>query len=210
MKILLFEEFSDKERQKLIDNKDTYISKNEIVNKNIFDMAIKNVIMSYDFNKFKIDIKTYEINICPDPNFINLIKKLNPLIENDICFSLSIDKERLNIIDLFFDLDKSIRGLNIGYKIYKLLIDKYNYITSDYGLKPEARNIWYKLMIDDDYYSFTSKICSGVIKKNLNDVEILKILNKIKDECLKIYGIDYSELIFDNKIKEKLYESDQK
>lgn len=207
MKILLFEEFSDEERQKLIDNKETYISKNEIINKNTFDTFTKDDIMNYDFNKFRIDIKPYEINIYPDSIFINLLKRLNPLIQNDLCFSLSVDKERLNIIDLFFDLDKSVRGLNIGYKIYKLLIDKFDYITSDYGLKPEARNIWYKLMVDDNYYCFTSKICSGVIKKDLSNDEILNILNKIKKECLKIYGINYSDLIFDNKIKEKLYGS---
>ena len=125
-------------------------------------------------------------------------------LDINLNFELTVNTNRLNIIDLFFELPNILRGLNVGYKIYKLIIQKFDYLTSDYGVKPEARNIWYKLMVDKDYFCYTSKICSGVINKNIKDERLKEILNEIKIKTKDIYKIQFDELIFDNFLKEKI------
>ena len=84
------------------------------------------------------------------------------------------------------------------------MINRFDYLTSDFGIKPEARNIWYKLMIDDNYYFYTSEKCSGVINKKISDDRLKEIINNIKLNIENIYYIKYNNLIFDDKLKEKL------
>ena len=207
MKIIkCYEEFSEEERNFLINNKLTYVDKSLIFS-NKETNSILQKIKEYDISNFTFDIKTYEMIIIPDDNFRKILSELNSNgfnINNDMTFDFSINENKLNIIDLFFDLPLILRGLNFGYKIYKFIINKFEYITSDYGTTNEARNIWYKLMIDSDYYCFTSKICSGVICKNLSDDRIKNILAEIKNKINFVYKEQYDNLIFDEKIKEKM------
>lgn len=198
----LFEEFTDNERNYLVNNNLTYIRKNKIEKINQTN-DILNKISNYDITSFVVEYKPYGIFIYPDNNFKELLKQLN--IEPNIVFELSVDESRLNIIDLYFDLNVlKLNGLNIGYKIYKMMINKFDYITSDYGIKPGAKNIWFKLMVDDNFYFITSNICSCVINKNISNERLIKIIEKLKNECYNYYRINYDELILDNKLKEKL------
>lgn len=121
-------------------------------------------------------------------------------INTNITFDLSVNtsNDMFNEINLDFVLPDALKGLNIGYKIYKLMVKEFDYITSRYGLSPFAKNIWYKFLVDADYFCFTSKTHSGVIYKQISNDKIFKILETIK----KIN----SEIIFDNRLKEKITE----
>ena len=207
MNIKLFEEFSEEERQKLIITHKTYLKKNKVNNIIEYsDILIK--IKNYDFTKLHTKFNGFEVIITSDEEFKKLLSELNELIKDKVDinfnFSLTIDKDRLNSINLDSYLPMVLRGLNIGYKIYKLMINNFDFITSDYGVSSFSNNIWYKLICDSDYYAFTSNICSGVIKKDLTDDRLKIILDNIKNNVYKIYQIEFENLELDSKLKDKI------
>jgi len=89
-----------------------------------------------------------------------------------------------------------LRGCFLGYKLYKYLIDKYGFITSAIGLSDDAKNIWYKLMLDNELYCFSSNVISGVISKDKDNIFIKECLDRLKKY----------DLIFDDELKEKIKE----
>lgn len=204
-----FENFTIDQREKLIRNDLTYIRKNTTINTYNELNSITRKIKDYDFSGFRCFVMSYEVLVYVDDEFRKLIKELNEIYNTKIIinrFDLFVNTELLNVIDLEFSLPSILRGLNIGYKIYKLMVNEFEYITSDHRIKLLASNIWYKLMIDEDYYSFTSKICSGVINKNISDIKLKEILIKIKNNVYIIYKINFENLIFDDELTEKLIE----
>ena len=70
-------------------------------------------------------------------------------------------------------------------------------MTSDRYASNNAYNLWYNLLQDKNLYCFTSKTMSGLISKSLDDIEIEKVINKIKK--LKIDDIE-----FDDELQEKI------
>jgi len=164
-------------------------------------------IKEYDVvNNFTIK-ETYQIEIVPDDGFIVLIRQLNEFIDDkiplDIKFEVSLVNmpnllnhllSRHNLIEFKNGIPKSLRNLGVGYKIYKIMINKFDYITSNKDASEDAINIWYFLMLDTDLYCYTSNTESGVI---------LKKSNKIKEFLEKIRGKD---LIFDDQFQEKIIE----
>lgn len=204
----LNEFFTKEERHELIINKLTYLKKidNYFINK---QTELKNLIKKYNFNNFLISGKYYDITIQPDEEFIELLNKYNDILKNKINtnlnITLSVDINRMNIIDFseHFKLPKELRGLLIGYKLYKLIIKKYKFITSDKDCTDEAIGVWYKLMIDEDLYCFTSNIFSGVILKNIDDILLKSIIEDIKNKIIK-YEISFNDLILDDQLKEKI------
>ena len=79
-----------------------------------------------------------------------------------------------------------------------MIINKFDYITSNYGLSIFAKNIWYKLICDNDYYTFT---CNH---NGCSDEKLKEILLNIKNNIKLKYKKDYDELIFDETLKEKI------
>lgn len=203
----LFEEFTKEEFDFMTNNDKTYLRNFTKYTKDISNIDIKNKIKEYNFNQFEEKYDGFEMIIYPDDKFRSLLKMLN----FDIAFfSLSIDRNRLNSINLDFTLPIGLRGLNIGKNIYKLAVNKFDFITSDYGLTEFASGVWSKLILDEEYYSYTcgSKVenfgTSGIIRKNISDEKLNIIINKIKENIYKIYNVQFENLIFDNKIKNKM------
>lgn len=66
------------------------------------------------------------------------------------------------------------------------------------------------MIISNNFYVYTSGSknipngCSGAINKNISDDKLSYILFKIKNEIYDIYRINFNELIFDEKIKNKM------
>lgn len=205
------EEFSQEERDGM---KNQIYLKSKITEKNIDQNqhSILEKIKKYDFSNFFIKDSGYGITVYPDSEFISLIVEINETIEDkintNINFGLSVLKERLNVIDLDqdFNLPYILRNLSIGYKIYKLMIKKFKFITSDYGASREAINIWYHLMCDKELYCFTSNYCSGVIWKDIENEELKNIISLIKKDVYSMYNIKFDDIIFDNQLKMKIKE----
>ena len=197
-----FESFTENELKNLTDLNKTYVSRNfkqKIKRPDEYEDIITK-IKEYDVNKFSYNEYPYGIYIKPDKDFIDIIKKMNTFIEDEIPlnfdFSFSIDKNQLNLIDFTEGIYKPLRGLSLGYKLYKLLIDKFNYITSNKYSTPDAYNIWYNLMLDKDLYCFTSNFNSGVIHKKTTNKIIKYVLDQIRDKDIE----------FDSELTEKIIE----
>jgi hypothetical protein len=197
----LFESFSSNQLQELIDDKSTYVVKKfkEFVSDSTEYSEITQKIRNYDVHKFKY-VESYCILIYPDRNFLELIEIYNKDLENEmdlnLVFEISLNKSNLNLIDIPDGLPVNLRNLGLGYKLYKLVIEKNGFITSNRFCNDNAKNIWYYLMLDRDLYCYTSYVNSGVIDKKLNNKEIKKILDNIQN--LDVY--------FDDELQEKIIE----
>ena len=197
-----FETFHVDEFNKLQKLNKTYVVKkfkNNIERSDYYSEFV-NKLRNYDVNKFIYKEYPYGIYIRPDEDFFNIIKNINVYIENemplDFDFIFSIDKNNLNLIDFTEGIFKPLRGFSLGYKLYKLIIDKFNYITSNKYSTLDAYNIWYNLMLDEDLYCYTSNKDSGVIHKKTPDNTIKYILDQIKNKDIE----------FDSELTEKIIE----
>jgi len=203
--IKLYESFHKEYFDKLINDDKTYIDKKEYIKNsysNVLDIDKYNSIVSkirnYDISNFKITF-TYVLNIFPDEDFIKLIEELNTVLIKkvplNLKFKFSIFLALLNRIDFKEGIPEELRNMRLGYKLYKLVISKYKYITSKIGASDDAKKIWYFLMQDSDLLCFTSNNISGVILKTCSDQEIKEFLDNL---------IGYKDLEFDDELKEKI------
>ncbi len=201
-----YENFHKDYFDKIIDEYKTYIDKVDFIknmNNNIINVDKYNEIASkirkYDISNFDITF-TYCLIIKPDDNFINLVKELNDVlidkIDLNMVFEFSIFIALINSIDFKEGIPNGLKNMRLGYKLYKLVISKYKYITSKIGASPDAKKIWYYLMQDSDLLCFTSNNMSGVILKSCSNNEIKYFLEQLK-------GIKY-DLEFDDELKEKI------
>lgn len=158
-------------------------------------------IKNYDISNFGVKF-TYQLIIKPDKGFLELIDKLNKEIQNkislDMEFKFSVNEGLINRIDFKEGIPDELIGYGLGYKLYKMVIIRYGYITTAIGLSTLAKNVWYNLMLDNDFYCFTSKKISGVITKGVENSKIKECLDKLKTLN---YKID-----FDEELKNKIVE----
>ena len=112
--IKIYEEFTEDQRNILINNRLTYLRKNKIENFNKTNEVLEK-IRNYDLNNFDIIDFAYGITLQPDNNFKQLLIELNNLLDLSIdvnmIFDLSIDQDRLNIIDLFLNYQQYLKDL---------------------------------------------------------------------------------------------------
>lgn len=164
-----YEKFTESEREDLIENNLTYIRKfddffvernlkcyKDYINPNngkIIEHIKKYDIKNFIFNDFGDSSDVYF-----DKGFIKLLSDYCKTISKPIITTLNIiiDKNKLNQIDLMSDLPDYLIGLGIGYRIYKMIIKKHNYISSYFACSKYAKNVWYKLLCDSDLYVITS------------------------------------------------------
>ena len=163
---------------------------------------ILSLIKIHSFDNFKVYDKSYCVEVTPDINFLNLISDLNKHIDSKInldkiFFFISKDKE--NLIDIETHLPDILKGSSIGYRLYKLMINKFGYISSNKNASPDALNLWYNLLMDDDLYCITSNYFSYVIDKKIDDDKLIDIINNIKNRK------EVEEVEYDDDIKEYYY-----
>lgn len=192
-----FETFTKDYREFMIDNDYTYLRKlNTIRNNKLTDVEfeIKNYDIISKFSYFR-KYNSYDVIIKADDHF-------NSLINSEFEFNFSINLHQLNEINLYDDLQKSLQGLSIGYKLYKMIVFNEDYISSNNALSKYAKNVWYNLICDDDFYSITSKKYSCVINKKTEKLK--EIYEKILKNVYNFYNIKPEELILDKELKTKL------
>jgi hypothetical protein len=156
---------------------------------------ILSLIKTHSFDNFKVDDKSYCIEVTPDDNFLKLISDLNEHIDSKvnldkIIFFISKDKE--NLIDIETNLPDILKGSSIGYKLYKLLINKFDYISSNKHASPDALNLWYNLLMDDDLYCITSNYFSYVIDKKISDDKLKEIIANVKNRN-EVKKVEYDD-----------------
>jgi len=189
-----FEGFTKDNLDYLVTYKKTYV-RQQFRDRGIDLNKIQKIVKEYDISNFRFDDKGYGIFIYPDTNFIELLKQLDPRVDDNMRFYLTLTGD-LNQIDFSDGLPPYLRGLGVAYKLYKMTIEKNKYITSDRFSSLHAWNLWYNLLQDNDLYCFTSNIRSGLISKKVSDEELKEIVNKLS------VGVENIE--YDDDLKEKL------
>ena len=137
--------------------------------------------------------------------------------EHYLCKALGVNLIRfvvhssnLNRIHTDTALPDEYRNIGLGYKCYKAVIDKVEWVRSDEdGSNKNSRSIWKRLIKDNDYYTFGISIIKDVMgptggplnwsktgekpndgfvvfKKSKGRKEINQILKKIKSEGYSI------------------------
>lgn len=181
-----FEGFTKDNLDYLVNNKKTYIRKEW---RNIPIRKIQNKVKKYDISNFNFVDKGYGIFIYPDKGFIELIKELDPNIDDSLFFYITVTGD-LNYVDFAEGVPPYLRGLPLAYKFYKILIKMNSFICSDRYSTLSAWNLWYNLLQDEELYAITSNLRSCLIDKNISDNKLLEIINKVS---VNINNIEYSE-----------------
>jgi hypothetical protein len=189
-----FEGFTKDNLDYLVKYKKTYV-RQQFRDRGIDLNKIQKIVKEYDISNFRFDDKGYGIFIYPDTNFIELLKQLDPRVDDNMRFYLTLTGD-LNQIDFSDGLPPYLRGLGVAYKLYKMTIEKNKYITSDRFSSLHAWNLWYNLLQDEDLYCFTSNIRNGLISKKVSDEELKEIVNKL--------SIGVENIEYDDDLKEKL------
>ena len=203
--IKLFEGFTDDQINNLVIQDKTYVFRN-IRSFNNKELKYSKDIINYDISNFVVEFEYNYYKIYPDENFTILYRKYcieNNLSHKELVFGLSILPEPLingyiyNKIDSeYFLPDNNLKGLSLGYKLYKFILDKVGFIMSDYSSSTDSKNLWFNLLKDDVVYSGTNKYYSIIIKKDIDNSNLKSLLDKI-------YKFN---LIYDNDLKIKIKE----
>ena len=182
-----FEGFTDSYLNELILNNKTYVKKNIRSSDNKV-MKYSSDIIKYDISNFKYDSMNGFYIIYPDYEFMKLYKKycVSNSLEfiNDIKFNIEILPEYLlggyNFIDVYKLIPDNLKGLSLAYKLYKFILDKVNFIMTNKDSSPQALNLWFNILKDDNVYSGTNDNYSIIIKKDISDFELKSLLDKIE------------------------------
>lgn len=201
-----FEGFTKEQVDELVLKDKTYVRKN-IRKYNNKELKYSKDIINYDISKFKVEVRYNNYKIYPDDGFIEIYKKYcieNYIdFESDIQFTIEILPEYplggYNFIDVYNLLPSSLKGLSLGYKLYKLILMKIDFIMTNKESSLESINLWYNLLQDKNVYSGTNQNYNILIKKDIDNFKLKSILDKVKKFDL-IYDDDLN-----TKIKE-LYE----
>ena len=135
-----------------------------------------------------------------------LIDELNDHLNDKINLdkiTLLITKEFINLIDFELGIPGILKGSSIGYKLYKLLVKSYGYISSDKNSSDEAKNLWWNLIIDDELYCIASRCFCAIISKMVSNSLLREVLDKIKHNNWK-ETVD--EIQFDDDTRAKIDE----
>jgi hypothetical protein len=204
-----FEKFTVEQAKQLEIDKKTYLKylkRNVVVPEDY--QEIINDIKSYDISNFSYNDKPYDFWIKPDNNFLGLLKQLNTYISDkiseDILFEFTYDAYNLNRIEFKKGIPNILQKTGLGYKLYCFVINKIEFALSDKDASAKAVHIWRNLILDDNFYSFTSNDISGVIlKKNSN---LKMILDNIKKYDSNVIDFNFDEIIFDEELEQKIIE----
>jgi len=213
MKLLKkYEEFTEEYAKKLEIEQKTYLKKlikNTVIHPEEYQNIINN-IKNYNISNFKYNNKSYDFCIYPEQGFIDLIKELNLYISDkiseQITFDFTYDIYNLNRIEFKQGIPSLLQQLGLGYKLYLFVLEKIKFAISDKYASNKAIHIWRGLIINDNFYSFTSNKITGVILKNQTNDEIKHILDNIKNYKSNVIDFDFTDLIFDDFLEEKINE----
>ena len=143
-------------------------------------------IINYDISNFKCKYEYDRFIIKPDDNFDILYKKyceLNSLEYTPLIFDIEFTEKHpvggYNTLDVYNLINSNIQGLSIAYKLYLFILDKVSFITSNVLVSDDALNLWYNILKSNLVYSGTSKNSSIIIKREIDDLELHRIINLV-------------------------------
>ena len=118
----------------------------------------------------KIDISWKDIEVIKSSPYKNTVYEC-VFTDSEISLrpislmSFSVIASKFNRIHTSYPLSSEYRGIGLGYKCYKSVINEVGYVSSDEeGTNIYSRNVWKHLIKDKDYYSFEIKKACDYIK----------------------------------------------
>lgn len=137
---------------------------------------IKDIFNDITFNDFGIVDLKYQTKITTSDYFKFCITELNKLIQKPINpnleFNAAIEYHNFNRVDFEGGvIEEQLKGLKIGYKIYIAMCKFYGYISTMDGVNPEAKNVWFSLVHDNNFYVVVNLKRTLLIDKNYKDIK---------------------------------------
>jgi hypothetical protein len=140
---------------------------------------IKDIFNQITFSDFFIQDLKYQTKITTSDNFKSCIIELNKIIQNpinpNIQFNAAIEYDNFNRVDFEAGIIDELKGLKIGYKIYIAMCRFYGYISTMDGVNPEAKNVWFSLVHDNNFYVIVNIKRTLLIDKNYT--KIIELVN---------------------------------
>lgn len=104
-----------------------------------------------------------------------------------------------NRIDMSDDgIPRSIRGLGLGCKIYRALLDKENYLTSEErSLSSHGKMLWNSLRRNNMFYTFYHRTRAFCFSSDKDAITIIQILEE------NISPESFNQVLWDNDFVEK-------
>jgi len=212
----VFEGFTNEEFEVLKQNHKTYLKKirNNYHDNNIeFDTSldIEDLIIllkNYDIeNKFIFNYKNEIMYITPDDGFKNLLKQNTNYFNfniDSLIFQITIVSFKqiyLNTIDIGNTIPEKLLNIGLATKFYKGIVKRLKIITTNKDvINYVIYNIWSNLMVNTQFYAFTSNYMSGIIDKNINNTTLKNILDDL------LYFKNKYNLFFDKDLENKIIE----
>ena len=138
---------------------------------------IKNIFNKISPSDFIIQDLKYQTIISTSDYFKFCLTELNKLITNpiniNISFNAHIEYDNFNRIDFESGIIDELKGLKLGYKLYIALCNHYNYTSTMNGVNPEAKNMWFALVHDNNVFVIVNKQRTLIINKNYNDIKTI-------------------------------------
>lgn len=156
-----------------------------IKNINFTDIILDEGELYHNEQSYNVKISNREITLLLEyaKNYarINRIsdETVNP---NKFDFEISVGLNEFNRVHFNKSLPNILRGVGLGYKIYKALAFKLGYLSSDNTASFSAQSVWYYLIQDPDFNYILCKNFVFIIKRNLpTDQKINIVLDYIKN-----------------------------
>jgi hypothetical protein len=120
-------------------------------------------------------------------------------------FVVSVNETDFNRVHFRKSLPKLLRGIGLGYKIYKSLAFKLGYISSDNTATFAAQSVWYYLIQDPDFNYILHKNFVFIIRR---DLPVQKKINAVISymKHYKWLFEDESEFDIDDELVQELEE----
>jgi hypothetical protein len=120
-------------------------------------------------------------------------------------FTVSVNETDFNRVHFRKSLPKLLRGIGLGYKIYKSLAFKLGYISSDNTATFAAQSVWYYLIQDPDFNYILHKNFVFII---IRDLPVQKKINAVISYMRHYKWLfeDESEFDIDDELVQELEE----
>ena len=129
---------------------------------------------SEPISKQDINYSPYDVEHNPETKVPMKVgnRKVDEILKKDIIIMLAPPINKIHFVD---GIPPELRGIGLGYIIYKEFIKYIGYASSLDSASLSAQNVWYKLAQDSDFYTV-------IIKSNKSLNAILVIYKNIKSD----------------------------
>lgn len=182
--------------------------RNAIKSINYTDIYFQKVELYKSEQFYNVEIDNKEINILLTyaKNYAKQNKiageKVNP---NKFDINISTNEMDFNRVHFHKSLPKILRGVGLGYKIYKALALKLGYLTSDNTASFAAQSVWYYLIQDPDFNYILHKNFVFIIKRDLPINQKMNIVMSYMKHYHWLFE-DESEFDIDDELVQELEE----